>query len=163
EGKGRGRRFYPAAVDVFRQLRQESGRGGRKPGRPPGSGRGRAAAADTSGLAQRIRASEKSQQDIEKRFRGLFHSPQKLRTCSYRSDRSFASSPVSIRGGAFSFPCQMIPAEDRQGDGAAVAPAQAQAPLPLRDRTDPRAAEASRRLPIGGQSKQEDVVLSPSQ
>jgi hypothetical protein len=29
EGKGRARRFYPQAVDVFRQLRQESGRGGR--------------------------------------------------------------------------------------------------------------------------------------
>jgi len=79
EGKGRGRRFYPAAVDVFRQLRQESGRGGRKPGRPAGSGRGRAAAgADTSGLAQRIRAIEKSQQDIEKRFRGLVQNLQKL-------------------------------------------------------------------------------------
>ncbi|HZF08871.1 MAG TPA: hypothetical protein VFE33_08790 [Thermoanaerobaculia bacterium] len=85
EGKGRGRRFYPAAVDVFRQLRQESGRGGRKPGRPAGSGRGRgraaaaatATATDTS-LAQRIRAIEKSQQDIEKRFRGLVQGLQKL-------------------------------------------------------------------------------------
>jgi len=51
EGRGRGRRFYPQAVDVFRQLRSESGRGGRKkgsgagrPGRPaaaPKTGRGR--------------------------------------------------------------------------------------------------------------------------
>src|SRR5436305_4978985 len=32
EGKGRARRFYPQAVDVFRQLRSESGRGGRKKG-----------------------------------------------------------------------------------------------------------------------------------
>jgi len=81
EGKGRGRRFYPAAVDVFRQLRQESGRGGRRPGRPAGSGRGRGAAAataDTGGLTQRIRAIEKSQQDIEKRFRGLVQGLQKL-------------------------------------------------------------------------------------
>jgi predicted DNA-binding transcriptional regulator AlpA len=88
EGKGRARRFYPAAVDVFRELRQESGRGGRKPGRPAGSGRrpgrpagrpGRpAAAADTSGLAQRIKAIEKSQDAIEKRFKGLIQSLQKL-------------------------------------------------------------------------------------
>src|ERR1700712_3649404 len=32
EGKGRARRFHPQAVDVFRQLRSESGRGGRKKG-----------------------------------------------------------------------------------------------------------------------------------
>ncbi len=47
EGKGRARRFYPQAVDVFRQLRGESGRGGRKKGsgaaaaaRPAGRGLG---------------------------------------------------------------------------------------------------------------------------
>ncbi len=87
EGKGRARRFYPQAVDVFRELRLESGRGGRKPGRPAGSGRaaagrgagGRAVASgDTSGLAQRIKAIEKSQQEIEKRFRGLAQTLQKL-------------------------------------------------------------------------------------
>jgi hypothetical protein len=94
EGKGRARRFYPQAVDAFRELRQESGRGGRKPGRPAGSGRaagrgaagrgaaGRGAAAassvDTSGFAQRIKAIEKSQQEIEKRFRGLAQTLQKL-------------------------------------------------------------------------------------
>ena len=53
EGKGRARRFYPQAVDVFRQLRSESGRGGRKKGSGaakavPPRGRGRAAAASTS-------------------------------------------------------------------------------------------------------------------
>jgi predicted DNA-binding transcriptional regulator AlpA len=87
EGKGRARRFYPQAVDAFRELRQESGRGGRKPGRPAGSGRaaaggrgGRAAAAggDTGGFAQRIKAIEKAQQSIEKRFRGLADTLQKL-------------------------------------------------------------------------------------
>jgi predicted DNA-binding transcriptional regulator AlpA len=31
EGTGRSRRFHPEAVGVFRELRQESGRGGRKP------------------------------------------------------------------------------------------------------------------------------------
>src|SRR6185312_6118044 len=45
EGKGRARRFHQEAVDVFRQLRSESGRGGRKkgPGRPPGRKPGRPA------------------------------------------------------------------------------------------------------------------------
>lgn len=93
EGKGRGRRFYPEAVNVFRELRQESGRGGRKPaaaaaparrGRPPGSGRGRAAAATAgrggqdAGLLQRLREIEKSHLDLEKRFRDLAKGLQRL-------------------------------------------------------------------------------------
>jgi predicted DNA-binding transcriptional regulator AlpA len=81
EGKGRARRFHPQAVDVFRTLRQESGRGGRKPsGRATApAGRGRpAASADTSALTQRIKVLEKSQAEIEKRFRGLAQSLQKL-------------------------------------------------------------------------------------
>jgi predicted DNA-binding transcriptional regulator AlpA len=92
EGKGRGRRFYPQAVDVFRQLREESGRGGRKKGSGKkaaatraGSvrGRGRAAAATTAatssgdtGLHQRLKALEKSQQGMEKKFKSLFKSLQ---------------------------------------------------------------------------------------
>jgi predicted DNA-binding transcriptional regulator AlpA len=94
EGKGRGRRFYPEAVNVFRQLRQESGRGGRKPaaakapaarrGRPPGSGRGRAAAAgrggqtEDPGLLKRLREIEKSHLDLEKRFRDFAKGLQRL-------------------------------------------------------------------------------------
>jgi len=90
EGKGRARRFYPQAVEAFRALRQESGRGGRKPGRPAGSGRaaaagrggrrGRpaAAASSDSGFGQRLKAIEKAQQEIEKRFRGLAQTLQKL-------------------------------------------------------------------------------------
>jgi DNA-binding transcriptional MerR regulator len=99
EGKGRGRRFYPQAVDAFRQLRSESGRGGRKPsaakaaaptgkrrGRPPGSGAGaRAAAAVASvaasaegGLHKRLKAIEKSQEGLEKKFRGFVKSLQNL-------------------------------------------------------------------------------------
>jgi DNA-binding transcriptional MerR regulator len=78
EGKGRARRFYPDAVDVFRQIRQESGRGGRKPGtgarRGSGSGRGGGEAA----LSGRLRAIEKSQQTLEKRFRAIAKSLQKL-------------------------------------------------------------------------------------
>jgi hypothetical protein len=91
EGKGRARRFYPQAVDVFRQLRSESGRGGRKkgsgaakkaasgrrPGRPPG--RPAAAASEGSGMiAQRLKQIEKAQQNLEKRFKGFVDSLQKL-------------------------------------------------------------------------------------
>lgn len=98
EGKGRGRRFYPEAVGVFRQLREESGRGGRKPaaakkagrpataarrGRPPGSGAAARAAARSGGgedvaVLQRLRAIEKSQQDLDKRFRDFAKSLQRL-------------------------------------------------------------------------------------
>ncbi|HSG38258.1 MAG TPA: hypothetical protein VLE27_01360 [Thermoanaerobaculia bacterium] len=93
EGKGRARRFYPQAVDVFRQLRSESGRGGRKKGSGAAAkttgratsgarGRGRAAAApaaaDTSGLQQRLKAVEKSHAALEKKFDGLMRSLQKL-------------------------------------------------------------------------------------
>ena len=93
EGKGRGRRFYPEAVNVFKQLRQESGRGGRKPaaaaaapakrrGRPPGSGRGRATAGrsggDDAGLLKRLREIEKSHLDLEKRFRDFAKGLQRL-------------------------------------------------------------------------------------
>jgi len=83
EGKGRARRFYPQAVDVFRQLRGESGRGGRKKGSGTGAGRpaaaaskgrGRAASASepTGAFAQRLKAIEKTQQNLEKKLRGLF-------------------------------------------------------------------------------------------
>lgn len=93
EGKGRGRRFYPEAVSVFRELRQESGRGGRKPaaatgakrGRPAGTGagRGRAAAAgrgrsEDTGMLQRLREIEKSHLDLEKRFREFAKGLQRL-------------------------------------------------------------------------------------
>jgi excisionase family DNA binding protein len=87
EGTGRSRRFHPEAVDVFRQLRQESGRGGRKPkaaktakvaGRR-GPGRPPAAPAETgTGLAKRLRSIEKAQEGFEKKFRGFVQSLQKL-------------------------------------------------------------------------------------
>jgi len=92
EGKGRARRFYPAAVDVFRQLRQESGRGGRrkagsaKAAAPVGRGRGRgrvraaapAASSADSGLQQRVRAIERNQEDLEKKLKGLVKNLQSL-------------------------------------------------------------------------------------
>jgi hypothetical protein len=86
EGKGRARRFYQEAVDVFRQLRSESGRGGRKkgPGRPPGRRPGRPAKSQgvvsdiSHAVAQRVKAIEKGQQSLEKKFKGLVKSLQKL-------------------------------------------------------------------------------------
>jgi len=90
EGKGRARRFYPQAVDVFRQLRQESGRGGRKKGSgaakaPAGRGRGRVAAAASAtseavsgAFHQRLKQIEKTQQGLEKKLKGLVDSLTKL-------------------------------------------------------------------------------------
>ncbi|HEX9943821.1 MAG TPA: hypothetical protein VGG03_17550 [Thermoanaerobaculia bacterium] len=89
EGRGRARRFYPQAVDVFRQLRSESGRGGRKkgsgagrpgrrPGRPAGTGRRRAAGEGSGVLAQRLKAIEKTQQNLEKKLKGLVKNLQNL-------------------------------------------------------------------------------------
>jgi predicted DNA-binding transcriptional regulator AlpA len=90
EGKGRARRFYPQAVDVFRQLRSESGRGGRKAGSGAaakavgGRGRGRAAATASNegtisaALQQRLKQLEKTQQNLEKKFKGFVDSIQKL-------------------------------------------------------------------------------------
>jgi hypothetical protein len=80
EGKGRGRRFYPAAVDVFRRLRQESGRGGRKKGSGTKAaavkvarrrGRPPAAASSDAAVQQRLRAIEKAHENLEKKLRGL--------------------------------------------------------------------------------------------
>jgi predicted DNA-binding transcriptional regulator AlpA len=92
EGKGRARRFYPAAVEVFRQLRQESGRGGRRKGSgakaaaPVTRGRGRrgrppataAASSADSGMQQRLRAIEKNQEELERKLRGLVKNLQSL-------------------------------------------------------------------------------------
>jgi hypothetical protein len=82
EGAGRARRFYPQAVDAFRQLRSESGRGGRKKGadgrrRSPGRPRGTASAV-SGAVAQRLKAIEKTQQKLEKKLKGLVNNLQKL-------------------------------------------------------------------------------------
>jgi len=91
-GKGRARRFYPEAVDQFRSLRQESGRGGRRAGggrraapgtarrgRPPKSAASSVAGRVEAILVQRVRDLEKFRQDVEKRFGDLVKGLQKLR------------------------------------------------------------------------------------
>ena len=85
EGSGRKRRFYPAAVDVFSELRQQSSRGrraGRKAavGRPRAAKRGRpaaAAAGGDAGFAQRVQSLEKSQASLEKQIQTLIKQLQK--------------------------------------------------------------------------------------
>jgi predicted DNA-binding transcriptional regulator AlpA len=83
EGKGRARRFHKEAVEVFRRLRQESGRGGRRKGSTTrAAGRGRAAAASSRAgeglLSRQLRRLEKSQQTLEKKFRRFAKDVQKL-------------------------------------------------------------------------------------
>jgi hypothetical protein len=92
-GTGRTRRFRAAALPVFRQLRAESGRGGRRPGRkpgrppgrPPGRRRGRrpgrpkgAVATVGRAVTNRLRQVERTQAALEKKLRGLVRSLQKL-------------------------------------------------------------------------------------
>ena len=79
EGRGRARRFYPEAVEVFRQLREESPRGGRKPaGGGRRSTRGAGAEAAGSGVGERLRAIEKRQADLDKKLRALVRGLQGL-------------------------------------------------------------------------------------
>ncbi len=96
-GKGRARRFYPEAVEVFRTLRQASGRGGRRAGgrgaapgtarrgRPPKSAAANIASAASAAtgrleavLAQRIRDLEKLRLAVEKQFGDLAKGLQRL-------------------------------------------------------------------------------------
>lgn len=81
EGKGRGRRYHPEAVEVFQRLRGESGRGGDRKagsGRKAGGGRkaaaagGGAAAAAAAGdgnLSRRVQSLEKAVQELARLLR----------------------------------------------------------------------------------------------
>lgn len=78
EGRGRSRRYHPEAVEVFRELRQQSGRGRKAGSKAAGPGRGRRAAggggraaAGDGTLAKRVKALEKSHGDLEKQIRSL--------------------------------------------------------------------------------------------
>lgn len=76
EGTGRTRRFHPQSVEVFKELRQESGRGGRKKGSGGVLAAGRAAV--SGAVASRLKAIEKTQKRLEKNFKGLIKNLQKL-------------------------------------------------------------------------------------
>jgi DNA-binding transcriptional MerR regulator len=80
EGTGRARRFYSQAVDVFRQLRSESPRGGRRKSagtRKSANGR-RGPRGGDGALAKRLQQIEKTQQNLEKRFKKLGRTLQNL-------------------------------------------------------------------------------------
>jgi hypothetical protein len=70
EGKGRKRRFYPEAVEVFKRLRAESSRGGRK---PAAGKRGKAAAPSIleRGMAAGVAAGKKALGDASARVVAL--------------------------------------------------------------------------------------------
>jgi DNA-binding transcriptional MerR regulator len=81
EGRGRARRFYPQAVAAFRQLREESPRGGRRKAMPAAARRlGRAGGAEATGPAvgERLRGIEKRQTELERKLRVLVRSLQNL-------------------------------------------------------------------------------------
>ena len=76
EGSGRGRRFHPEAIEIFKQLREESPRGRRKKGEkaaaPRASRRAAAPAAGGGGdLAKRVGSLERSQERLEKQIKEL--------------------------------------------------------------------------------------------
>lgn len=74
EGSGRGRRFYPEAIEVFKELRAESPRGRRKKKGKAAAPRGRRAAAAPAGggdLARRVASLERSQEGLERQIRDL--------------------------------------------------------------------------------------------
>ena len=78
EGTGRKRRFYPTAIEAVRQLREESGRGGRKAvavvrqvGRQVGS-------QIEGAVAAQIRELQRTQKQLEEKIRGVVKSLQKF-------------------------------------------------------------------------------------
>jgi hypothetical protein len=79
EGEGRKRRFYPAAVPVFRELRAQSGRGGRRK-RTAAGGRGSSPLGIEAMLRRQIEALEKSQMVLERKLRDFARSLQKMFT-----------------------------------------------------------------------------------
>lgn len=78
EGTGRTRRFYPTAIEAVRQLREESGRGGRKAvaavrqvGRQVGH-------QIEGAVAAQIRELQRTQKQLEEKIRGVVKSLQKF-------------------------------------------------------------------------------------
>ncbi|HEX4956065.1 MAG TPA: helix-turn-helix domain-containing protein [Thermoanaerobaculia bacterium] len=69
-GAGRKRRFHPEAIDVFKRLRSESPRGGRKAGAKKPAARAARAAAGGIDLTKRLAALEKAYKGVEKTLQG---------------------------------------------------------------------------------------------
>jgi len=82
KGSGRTRRYYPEAIDVFKQLRSESPRGRRPKRRSEVAAPRRAAVGVGVGvgdgrLARRVEALERSHGDLEKQIRELIRQLKK--------------------------------------------------------------------------------------
>jgi len=70
-GSGRGRRFLPEAVEVFKQIRSESPRGRRKKSASSAGAAPRQASVGDGGLSRRVAALERSSADLEKQIKEL--------------------------------------------------------------------------------------------
>ncbi|HEX6203321.1 MAG TPA: helix-turn-helix domain-containing protein [Thermoanaerobaculia bacterium] len=94
EGEGRRRRYHPQAVEVFRRLRSESGRGrkpkgGRAaatPARVPG-GTTASAGAGNGKLAQRVESLERTQERLERQIQELIQLVRKPITVTVQRAR----------------------------------------------------------------------------
>jgi len=78
EGQGRKRRFYPEAEAVFRRLREQGGRGGRRKGSGSAARSASASSRIEGMLRNQVKALEKSQEILERKFRDFAKSVQKL-------------------------------------------------------------------------------------
>lgn len=94
EGEGRRRRYHPEAVEVFKELRSQSGRGRKKASAGTGGGSGSGAARASSGsgdgsgrLAQRVQSLEKSQERLESQIRELIQQLRKPMTVTLQRGR----------------------------------------------------------------------------
>ena len=85
EGRGRTRRYPPETVEVFKELRAQSGRGGRKParGRWPGS----AVVGGDGSLGRRAKSLEKSQAGLERQIKALIQQLRKPLTVTVGRSR----------------------------------------------------------------------------
>lgn len=94
EGEGRRRRYHPEAVDVFRRLRSESGRGRKPKGGRAAAGSARvpggttaAAGAGNGKLAQRVESLEKTQERLERQIQDLIQLVRKPITVTVQRGR----------------------------------------------------------------------------
>lgn len=70
-GSGRGRRFLPEAIEVFKEIRSESPRGRRKKSAAPVGRVSRPAVAADGTLSRRVAALERSSADLERQIKEL--------------------------------------------------------------------------------------------
>lgn len=89
QGEGRGKRYHPEAVGVFKEIRSESPRGrrkgsGKKTARPRTAGARSAGSAGDASVARRIQALERSQEKLAGEIRELVKHLKKPVTATFR-------------------------------------------------------------------------------